>query len=207
MNRSLLQTILVSAITSMLVSTGICLLFLKRPFSSRRSRWTAPSRARLVAVPPLKGLTLLKARNVIMQSGLRLNLSRQKHSTAKEGTILLQYPDAGSSLRKGEAVQVIVSLGPRSTGATPKARPVAQRTITPAPVNKTGDVKIPWVTRMRLSTARARIRRAGLRIGTISYRVDNDVSPNWVLSQSPAWGTNVARGTRINLVVNKDEDD
>ncbi|MCB9640322.1 MAG: PASTA domain-containing protein [Myxococcales bacterium] len=67
-----------------------------------------------------------------------------------------------------------------------------------------GQIKVPSFRNMNLSRAKVLLRNAGLRLGSVRYAVDEDVSPAWVLRQQPAAGKRVAPGTSVHLVVNKE---
>ncbi|MCK6509991.1 PASTA domain-containing protein [Myxococcota bacterium] len=66
-----------------------------------------------------------------------------------------------------------------------------------------GQVRVPSVRNMREDRAKEMLQSAGLRVGSVSYAVDEDVTPLWVLRQRPAAGQRVAPGTSVHLVINK----
>ena len=63
-------------------------------------------------------------------------------------------------------------------------------------------VTVPSVTGVRVGGARWRLKQAGLAIGRVSYRNDEDHIDKYVLSQRPKAGARVPKGTTVDLVVN-----
>jgi len=58
---------------------------------------------------------------------------------------------------------------------------------------------------MNLARAKQIIEKLGL-VASVSFQQDDDISPNWVLTQTPPPGKVLKRGSKIYLVVNKHED-
>ena len=68
-------------------------------------------------VPRLVGLTLSDAENILTQNNLNLgNIKYEYSDTYKEGIVLSQSPNSGStSISKGDDVDVVVSKGPKES--------------------------------------------------------------------------------------------
>lgn len=63
-------------------------------------------------VPSLEGKLFDQALYEVTNSGLVLTRGEEKYSDKAEGTILSQSPAAGSEIRKGDIITVVVSIGP-----------------------------------------------------------------------------------------------
>lgn len=68
-----------------------------------------------------------------------------------------------------------------------------------------GPVDVPKVTGVALRHARHRLQAAGLVLGSVRYKVDEDHIDKMVLGQRPGAGTRAARGSRVDLVINRYE--
>ncbi len=188
----------VAFFTSIIVSIGTSLVmyFVVFPRLGLPPTYTPGStmNAGMVSVPMLKGYTLTQARAMLKQLGLKMEVVAQRHHPNPAGTILAHSPPAGSSTPRGTVVQVSISLGPLQTNLVPA----------PQPTPSVDKVKVPKLTYMNILKAKRKIRAAGLKVGRIVYDYDEDVSPNWILRQSPPQGRRVPRGTKVNLVVNRE---
>jgi len=60
---------------------------------------------------------------------------------------------------------------------------------------------VPKLAGLPLKKATTDLRKAGLRLGQIRYRENDNLVPDTVLEQSPASGTKVPRGTRVHVIV------
>ena len=152
-----------------------------------------------VVVPVLKGRTLSQARSILGQIGLKMEVVAHRHHQNPAGTILAHSPPSGTQTSKGTVIQMSISLGPHRSHLNKK------NVVPPKPtITTTSKIKVPNVKRMHIRKAKRKIRHAGLVVGRITFDDDEDISPNWVLRQTPSAGRYVSRGTKINLVINKD---
>lgn len=201
----------VAFLTSLVVSIGtslvMYLVIMPRlgPMGQRSG-----GRANDVMVPPVAGLQLGQARSLLSSLNLRMGLAGQRHHTKPAGVILSHTPAAGARINRGGWVKVVISLGPAqgaaatagtpaATGTTGTAKPAARRSAAPA-----GMVTVPMLRNMNISKARRKLRAVGLRAGPLVYGYDEDISPNWVLRQSPAAGTKVKAGSKVKVVINRE---
>jgi len=133
-----------------------------------------------VDVPGVVGAEADAARARVHAVGLGAHL-QPEHSTSAAGTVTGQLPPAGSKLRRGSAITLLVSSGPKET---------------PSP-----RVAVPSVVGLGGSDAAARLSAAGLEPRT---RATVSTRPaGAVLSQSPAAGSRVAPHAPVVLVVAK----
>lgn len=72
----------------------------------------------LVEVPKLVGKRLEKAREVLRSTDLRVNVVR-KYSSRPSGAVLSQSVSAGTEVRSGRTIRLVVSKGPKPQPPSP----------------------------------------------------------------------------------------
>jgi membrane peptidoglycan carboxypeptidase len=127
-------------------------------------------------VPNVVGLKAQAAQFRLGQAGLRAEV-REVPNPAPKGQVIAQNPPAGTSVRGGTSVTLLVSSGKGG-----------------------GNIVLPNVVGLPVGTARTLLGALGLRVG-IGYT--NGGPPNRVVSQSPGAGTQVPRGSNVTLVVGR----
>src|SRR5436853_351678 len=133
-----------------------------------------------VPVPNVVGQTQAAATSAITSAGLTTGtVTQQSSTTVASGSVISQSPAAGTSVAKGSAVNLVVS-----SGAPP-----------PTPVT------VPNVVGQTQASATSAITSAGLTAGAVTQQSSTTVASGSVISESPAAGTSVARGSAVNLVV------
>lgn len=131
----------------------------------------------IVIVPDLKGQGLSEATARLSALGLKLGETRFEENPAVEkDKIVSTIPPAGSSIKKGEAVTVVLSQGVEV-------------------------VEVPRVIGRALSTAKRIIEEKGFAVGDISYEVSTEFDVGIVMNQNPRAGTKAKKGTKIDLIV------
>src|SRR5438309_7387793 len=135
---------------------------------------------RTVPVPNVVGQMQAAAASAITGAGLtRGAVAQQSSSTVASGSVISQSPAAGTSVAKGSAVDLVVSTGP----------------------NPVGQVAVPNVVGQTQATATSAITGAGLTRGAVAHQSSSRVASGSVISESPAAGADVVRGSAVNLVV------
>src|SRR6184192_2614533 len=133
-----------------------------------------------VAVPNVVGQTQAAATSAITSAGLTAGtVTQQSSTTVASGNVISESPAAGTSVASASAVNLVVS-----SGATPPPPP-------PPPV----------VVGQTQAAATSAITSAGLTAGTVTQQSSTTVASGNVISESPAAGTSVAKGSAVNLVV------
>jgi len=136
---------------------------------------------RLIQVPDLKGRSERDAKFIIQSSRLTLaHVSYEHSSYYLEGTIAEQSVKAGTEVKIGTSINMVISLGR-----------FPDRFLVPDLKGKDLDVAIK------------RIRKSGLNLGNITYQIEPDLLPNTVISQSIEPGEEVTTGTAIDLTVSQ----
>jgi len=127
-----------------------------------------------VTVPDITGMTASKAKAALDSAGLAFVENDVYSDTVDSGTVISSDPAGGSSAPKGSNVTVSVSKGPR-----------------PFPM--------PNLVGVQLSAAKARANSLGLVVRN-TYAVPGSGKPHGqVQGQNPPAGTNVRKGTAIDL--------
>ena len=130
-----------------------------------------------VTVPNLVGWMQSAAETEIVAVGLTLGTVSQAHSdTVPLGTVISQDPAEGAIVDAGTALLLVVSSGP-------------------APVD------VPGVIGLTQPVAGSVITIAGLTVGTVTHGHSSTVPEGRVISQDPAEGASVPRGSAVDLVV------
>jgi beta-lactam-binding protein with PASTA domain len=103
------MTLLVGGVFILGSALGFGVGYLARPSATP----LPPGRtAALVTVPDLTGLTVVAAEQLIMNSGLPVEVTVKADSGARPGTVIEQTPSAGTSVGIGTLVEVFVSRKP-----------------------------------------------------------------------------------------------
>ena len=133
-----------------------------------------------VAVPPLAGLDLEGAVRALAGAGMELGpVARQAHAETPAGQVVSATPAPGQEAARGTKVALVLSSGPQG-------------------------VAVPQVIGKTTASARRAIEAAGLTVGKIRYRYDEDMAEGRILSQSPAGGAAAPGGSAVDWTVNAD---
>ncbi len=145
----------------------------------RRVYLTISVGEREVEVPNLLGMSETNAEETLKSLGLRIGDRDYKYVIDELPKVVLEQSHPPKTFVKlNSALDITVSLG----------EPVAN-VIAPSVLGKT------------LETAKREIQRAGLTVGRIGYRLNNDLLPNTVIDQSPDAGLSIAYGDTMDIVV------
>ncbi len=136
--------------------------------------WDVP----VVEVPAVQGRSLEDGQRALEAVGLAGRIAGQRHhDEIPVGHIIGQDPTAGEEVRSNRVVDLFMSLGPEWVEAG-----------------------VPAVQGMRVQLAEAALYNAGLKV-VLDEVYDDDVSEGHVVSQNPAAGARVQKGTVITLLI------
>jgi serine/threonine-protein kinase len=145
----------------------------------RRVYLTISVGEREVEVPDLRGMSETNAEETLKSVGLRIGERDYKYVIDELPKVVLEQSRAPKTFVKvNDEIDITVSLG----------EPVA-------------NVIVPSVLGKTLETAKREIQKAGLVLGRVGYRLDNELLPNTVLHQSENAGQSIAYGDTIDVVV------
>jgi serine/threonine-protein kinase len=138
------------------------------------------SKVTIVEVPDVRGKLLMDAKNALRLKGLSAgNISETLSNDVVPGTVLQQEPLPKTLLPTGSSVGLVVS--------------------------KTLDksmVTVPSLVGMNVNEAKLLLEKKELSIGSIIVQPSEEQT-GIILSQQPAGGMSVKKGTEINLIVSK----
>jgi len=128
-----------------------------------------------VVVPDVTGLRRPEAQDALQQAGLTLGEGGTRYSTdIAQGLVIEQDPPAGTVLRSGDAVTVIVSAGAES-------------------------VTVPALVGVDITSARRDL--SGLGLAVAVRTVESTAPVDTVIETTPTAGTTVSAGTIVNVTV------
>ena len=134
-----------------------------------------------VEVPGVVGMSVVEAQKKLMEVGFKVKLEEVVQKDVTPGTVVKQDPAAKTKRKEGATVTIFISRGLELGHA-------------------------PNVVGMPLEKAREALKKAGYEVGNISKQWDKNKSEGVVLSMTPTAVTMVPKGSKIDLVVNADED-
>jgi serine/threonine-protein kinase len=129
-----------------------------------------------VPVPDVTGQGRTAAVRTLSQRGFKPTVQTQSSDTVKPDRVISTSPPAGTEVQAGSPLTVIVSSGP-------------------APVS------VPDVTGKAQADAAAQLAAAGLKVGNVTKRQAAGQTPGNVISQDPAGGSMLPKGSAVNLVL------
>ncbi|MDY5785605.1 Stk1 family PASTA domain-containing Ser/Thr kinase [Corynebacterium sp.] len=133
----------------------------------------------MVEVPELAGMTRAEAVSTLEGMGLQVALSDTPSPDVPRGEVLGTNPTAGSQLRPGTLVTVSVSSGRELTD-------------------------VPDVTGLNPQDAAAALADADLELNTqLRSEFSEDVPEGDIISQNPAAGSQLSKGSQVSVVVSK----
>lgn len=132
-----------------------------------------------VEVPDVVGLDRQQAEDTLKAQKLETDIEAEEYSdTVPEGRVIRQNPEAGSKLKEGGSVRLVVSRG-------------------------SGRVAVPDIVGQTASYAESKLREAGLVADRQPDAYSETVPEGNVISQDPAAGAPVQRGSPVKYVVSK----
>lgn len=137
----------------------------------------------LYDVPNLVGRTLREAKFVLNQRNLEVQEVEYKPSVQyPSGIVLMQIESAGSKVKKGTQIGVVVSTGMES-----------------------GDIKVPDITGKNIEEAKKLLAANKLTLGKINYQPSVNVPVNSVIDQYPKANTMAKENQKIDVFVNREQ--
>jgi beta-lactam-binding protein with PASTA domain/predicted Ser/Thr protein kinase len=133
------------------------------------------TRPKQVLVPKVTGEQVSTARATLAKARFQV-ATVPVTNRRPSGIVVSESPSAGTKADKGSTVTLSVSSGP-------------------------GDVSIPTVQGLSQAAATRALRRAGLRIGNVVMRPDNNFAAGQATATNPGVGRDVPRGFGVTLFV------
>jgi eukaryotic-like serine/threonine-protein kinase len=133
-----------------------------------------------VRVPNVVGRDVDRARDILEEAGFEVD-TQPRNSPKPEDEVLEQDPEASEGAEEGSTVLLTISAGRRQT-------------------------TVPELVGLTLEEAREELKDARLDVGETRREVSEEVPEDEVISQDPATGEEVDRGSEVDLVVSSGPD-
>lgn len=132
----------------------------------------------LVEVPSVVGMPLDDVQAAVEPYDIEIRVVQRRHDEDyADGVIVWQDPEAGQLIRKGAAIDVIVSLGPEQVAGG-----------------------VPDVVGYELREAQIELRQAGLEV-EVEERYHSSVPRGRIIDQAPVAGEPITVGSSVKLIV------
>ncbi len=130
-------------------------------------------------LPNVVGYEAANAKEVLGMADLKMEvISEEYHYDKPEGTILSQYPPAGTMVKSGRIIRVVKSVGQKY-------------------------VNVPQLSGVSVRQAKLNIESSNLILGDIAWTFSDSLPERVVVFSYPAAGTEVPAGSPVNLMVNR----
>ena len=130
-----------------------------------------------VNVPSVVGMQLTSAKTMLEDANLRVNVAETFDPKVPVGSVVSQYPEAGSIVKEQRLVTIYISKGGEM-------------------------VTMPDIRGLTLKIAQGKLGELGLKIGKVDEEF-SDQPAETILSQNPKAASQVAKGSTIDIVISK----
>lgn len=131
-----------------------------------------------IAVPDVTGDTEANARTVLEADHFKVITTTQTSSTVNAGNVISQDPSGGSQATQGSTVALVIATAPPTTS-------------------------VPDVTGQTAGAANGTLTAAGFKVNQQTTNVTQQSQDGKVVSQNPAAGTTVNKGSTVTITVGK----
>lgn len=133
----------------------------------------------MVEIPDVRGKQFDDARNTLFGIGLLTERrDREFNDEVAEGAVIMQFPEAGETVKKGRTVSVSISRG-AEVGTVPQVRGMNER------------------------QARNELRRSGFSVGRVTRTFSNTQPLDAVIETTPPAETTTSRALNVDLVISR----
>jgi hypothetical protein len=131
-----------------------------------------------IAVPNVVNLPIDGAKFALEKAGLTVGSVRETSSNVSSpGTVLSQGPMAGTRIKPGMQVDLVIV----------------------AKLQSSGEIEVPDLRNLTLDAARTKLKEVRLVLGKIQYRPVEGYAPGTVYNHLPPRSAKVSSGTRVDL--------
>jgi eukaryotic-like serine/threonine-protein kinase len=175
--RSRFWTVLVPLAVLCMVIGGLLGVFLVDRFVMPRI--VGVSSRGVVAVPQIAGVPMEEAREQLYRCGLRLDVAQKEYSKSIASlSIISQEPAAGTEVKNGRHVSVVISLGPEVAS-------------------------VPNVEKLTERQARKSLKDAGFEIVSVVKAYDEETPADQAVGTEPPAGTKTSREVTVQIKMSK----
>ena len=165
-----------SALLGLLLAVAVS-WFVYDYFSANNSSSSEVVKEEMVPVPELVDMPRNDAVRELEHLGFEVSVMEEPSPEIKRGNVISTNPAAGSELKRGTQITLTVSSGKEMTD-------------------------VPDVTNLTAEEAIEELKKAGLELNPNVRRESSDnIEEGVILSQQPAGGTQIAKGSRIAITV------
>ena len=132
------------------------------------------------SLPSFVGTQFEEANEEATDLGLYTNVQTTNDDHYETGVVMAQDPEDGTMVRPGDTVTLYVSLGPAQALS-----------------------EVPDLYKMTVEEAQAKLAECGLVLGNVSEDYSSIVEKGLVIGQGTTEGTEVAKGTSIDVIISK----
>jgi eukaryotic-like serine/threonine-protein kinase len=130
-------------------------------------------------LPNIVGYQFDGAEEMLQMTDLGIEVtSEEYHADKPSGTVLSQYPAAGTMVKSGRIIKVVISSGQKN-------------------------VVVPPLAGFSVRQAKLNIEAANLTLGDIAWTFSDSLPERVVVFSYPASGTEIPIGSPVNLMVNR----
>ncbi|RDY24875.1 Stk1 family PASTA domain-containing Ser/Thr kinase [Romboutsia maritimum] len=141
--------------------------------------WKSGTQTEAMVAPDLANMSLEDANKELEKLGLQIIVRDEYNARVPKDHVISQKPVAGSEVKKGDTVNIILSKGAK-------------------------EAEVPNVVGLNLGEAENILKENKLELGNIKYQFSEIYKEGVVLSQSPTAGLgSIEEGEKISLVVSK----
>ena len=130
-----------------------------------------------VNVPSVVGMQLSPAKTMLEDANLRVNVAETFDPKVPVGSVVSQYPEAGSIVKEQRLVTIYISKGGEM-------------------------VSMPDIRGLSLKAAQIKLNELGLKVGKVEED-SSDQPYETVLSQNPRASSQIAKGSTVDIVISK----
>ncbi len=132
-----------------------------------------------VVVPNVTGKQMAIAKQILEDNKLRVKIAETYDASVPVGQVVSQDPEAGSKVKEERMVTIYISKGGE-------------------------EIEMPELKGMTKSSAEDRLKKLGLKLGTVA-EVNSSEPEGTVLSSQPKAGTKISKGDTVDVTVSKGE--
>ncbi|MFP4162380.1 MAG: PASTA domain-containing protein [Chitinispirillaceae bacterium] len=133
----------------------------------------------MVEVPNIEGLPYEEGRHKLYGVGLLTEVrDKEFDDSIQDGSIINQYPESGSKVKKGRKVAATVSRG-KEIAAIPRVKQLSER------------------------QARIEFRKYGFTLGKVKKKYSSSYPEDIVIDAYPPGGTTISRSMEVDLIVSR----
>lgn len=131
-----------------------------------------------IAVPNVVGKQMTLAKQILEGKNLRVKFVETYDAEIPIGQVVSQYPEANVNVKEQRQVTLYISRGGE-------------------------EIEMPDLKGMTKAAALERIKKAGLKIGSVNERFSSDDDAGNVILQDPRYRTKITKGQVVDIIISK----